>query len=373
MIGRDPEIRATAPNGTSDSLSCVSCGGTVRFQPGSGQTRCDHCGAAQWITDLKRQPLGIPEQDYLAAMAKAHKVDMDAARVLACPGCGAQVTVGPDFHAGECPYCASTILTEMGTSPCIRPDAVAPFLLSEDAAQRAMSAWLGGLWFLPRGLARFARKRSVLTGVYIPFWTYRARSQTRFSGERGIETYPLGRLVLCFLLKTNPEPDVHWQDVEGNLSRDFGDFLVFASRLHPDDWIENLGPWQLSDLAPYDPHAMAGFRANRYTVALQDGVKQFARHMRNVIDADLRDAIGGHQERLHEVDTQVSNVTFKSILLPVWIASYDFGGQRYFALVNGQTGKVVGDQPVSNWRTYLMVLFLSVAGAALIFLELVEI
>jgi hypothetical protein len=49
-------------------------------------------------------------------------------------------------------------------------------------------------------------------------------------------------------------------------------------------------------------------------------------------------------------------VTFKHVLMPVWIASYRFGGKVFAVVVNGQTGVVKGDRPWSAWK---------IAGAAL--------
>jgi hypothetical protein len=36
--------------------------------------------------------------------------------------------------------------------------------------------------------------------------------------------------------------------------------------------------------------------------------------------------------------------------MPVWIASYRFGGKVYAVVVNGQTGAVHGDRPWSAWK-----------------------
>lgn len=62
---------------------------------------------------------------------------------------------------------------------------------------------------------------------------------------------------------------------------------------------------------------------------------------------DLRSNLGlpprTHSETL-------SNVTFKHMLLPVWIATYQYQSERHMVLVNGQTGAVFGTVPINRAR-----------------------
>ena len=77
-------------------------------------------------------------------------------------------------------------------------------------------------------------------------------------------------------------------------------------------------------------------------------------------------AIGGDHQRLHTVSTKHVGVTFKHLLLPVWLASYRYQDKSYRVLVNGQTGKVTGDRPYSWIKISLLVLIvLAVVGIIL--------
>jgi hypothetical protein len=49
-------------------------------------------------------------------------------------------------------------------------------------------------------------------------------------------------------------------------------------------------------------------------------------------------------------------VTFKHILLPVWVAAYRYGGKPYRFVVNGQTGKVQGERPYSAIKIAIAVI-----------------
>ncbi|MEM8592361.1 MAG: primosomal protein N' (replication factor Y) - superfamily II helicase, partial [Pseudomonadota bacterium] len=124
-------------------------------------------------------------------------------------------------------------------------------------------------------------------------------------------------------------------------------------------------PWDLSDLRPYQPEFLAGFRAEAYTVELDDGFKEARQIMNRVIERDVRFDIGGDAQRISSVNTKVSDVTFKHLLLPVWMAAYKYRGKSYCFVVNGRTGQVQGERPWSAWKIAFAVLVLAViAGVA---------
>ncbi|MEM8486403.1 MAG: hypothetical protein AAF564_12700, partial [Bacteroidota bacterium] len=60
--------------------------------------------------------------------------------------------------------------------------------------------------------------------------------------------------------------------------------------------------------------------------------------------------IGGDEQRILYKDTSYSNITFKHILLPIWISSYRYKGEIYRFMVNGQTGEVQGQRPWSKLK-----------------------
>ena len=103
-------------------------------------------------------------------------------------------------------------------------------------------------------------------------------------------------------------------------------------------------------MEPYLPHYLTGFRAEAYQVDLEQGFTETRAIMDRQIERDVKFDIGGDQQRIHRIETQVSAVTFKHILLPVWLAAYKYRGKTYRFVVNGQTGRVQGERPWSAWK-----------------------
>ena len=156
---------------------------------------------------------------------------------------------------------------------------------------------------------------------------------------------------------------MRWYPASGRVKRFFDDVLVLASRSLPKRFTDALKPWDLAELVPYSPKYIAGFRAEGYTVDLDDGCSEARAQMDRVIARNVRFDIGGDRQRVHHIDTTVSDVTLKHIRLPVWLAAYKYRGKTYRFVVNARTGRVQRERPYSTWKIAIaVVLGLCVAG-----------
>ncbi|MEQ9261463.1 MAG: TFIIB-type zinc finger domain-containing protein [Roseovarius sp.] len=341
---------------------CDQCGADYRFDPAKGQLICDHCGHVDEIAQAGPWQATIRELDFEAALSGALGAEeVEETRVLQCPNCAAQVEFDEAVHAKECPFCATPVVTGTGTHRHIKPRGVLPFALDERAARKAMTDWLGRLWFAPNGLQDYARKGRKMQGIYVPYWTFDADTKSRYRGERGTVYYESKTVTRNGKRERVQVQKVRWTPASGRVARFFDDVLVLASRTLPKRYTDALEPWDLSALEPYRPEFLAGFRAEGYQVKLEDGFTEARAHMDNVIARDVRFDIGGDRQRIHDIDTEVKDVTFKHILLPVWLAAYKYRGETYRFVVNGRTGRVQGERPWSAWKIAIAVLI----GAAI--------
>jgi hypothetical protein len=288
---------------------------------------------------------------------------MEETRVVQCDNCGARIEFAPDIHATECPFCASPIVTDTGTFRHIKPRGVVPFALQEEQARDAMTAWLGKLWFAPGGLQDYARKGRRMQGIYVPYWTYDADTKSRYSGMRGVYYYVTQTVMRDGKRVQRQVRKIRWTPVKGRVARWFDDVLVLASRSLPKTYTDGLEPWNLSALEPYAPHFLAGFRAEGYQLQLDEGFEDAKQIMEAAIRRDVRFDIGGDQQKIVTLNTAMSDITFKHVLLPVWLAAYKYKGKSYRFVVNGQSGKVQGERPWSAWKiAFAVVLGLILAG-----------
>ena len=336
---------------------CDTCGADMRFAPDQGQLVCDHCGKKQGIDADQSDRSYTNELDYLAALnSDLPDQEIEEFRVLSCPNCGAQVEFDDNNHSSECPFCATPVVTDTGTHRQIKPSGLLPFALSESDGRKAMVDWMGALWFAPNELKDYARKGRKLGGIYVPYWTYDADTKSRYRGEKGTVYYETRAVRRNGKTETQRVQKVRWRAKSGRVARWFDDVLVLGSKSLPKKFTDALQPWDLSALEPYQPEYLAGFRAEGYTVEIAEGFKEARNHMDRVIRRDVKFSIGGDRQRIDDIQTDVSKVTFKHILLPVWMAAYKYRGQTYRFVVNGHTGRVQGQRPWSVWKILFAVI-----------------
>ncbi|MCV6825236.1 MULTISPECIES: TFIIB-type zinc finger domain-containing protein [Halocynthiibacter] len=342
---------------------CEQCGADLRFSPETGVLTCDHCG----FTETAENPTSpeILELDFQDALSNSlSEEQLEERRVTNCTNCGAQITFDEQVHADECPFCATPVVTDTGLHRVIKPKAVLPFAIPESEAHDHMEKWLGRLWFAPNGLAAYARKGRKMQGVYIPYWTYDAQTKTRYTGGRGTEYTTTKTVVIDGKRQKRTVVKVRWVSVSGRVSRFFDDVLVMASHSLPKGYSDGLHPWDLSSLETYQPRFLAGFMSEGYSVGLDEGFIIAKDVMANRIRRDIRFDIGGDRQRIDRAETQYSDITFKHILAPIWMAAYKYRGKSYRFVVNGQTGKVQGERPYSIWKILFAVLLAVIALAA---------
>jgi hypothetical protein len=242
----------------------------------------------------------------------------------------------------------------------IAPGGLLPFKITDHQARQAFSQWLAGRWFAPNGLKEFANLGQ-MAGVYAPYWTYDSMTFTHYTGERGddyfeTETYQERDANGQMVSKTREVRKTRWTSVSGEVRHFFDDVLIYASQSLPENYVYNLAPWDLPEAEDFRSDFLSGFKTERYTIGLKDG---FAK-ARGIMDQEIRRLccrnIGGDHQRLNTVDTQYLGITFKHLLLPMWLAVYRYQNQPHRVLVNGRTGKVVGSRPYSWIKITLFIL-----------------
>jgi hypothetical protein len=333
------------------------------YEPGGTSMICPYCGrrAAIAVSDavVEERPL----EQYFNPRPDQLQVVAAGALEVPCARCGAVVTFVPPEVAGECAFCGAQIVAQpKAADPMVAPEGVLPFGIPPERARASIKEWLATRWFAPNALKTMARQESV-GGVYLPFWTYDAETQSDYTGQRGeyyyvTETYTdrdaQGRTVT----RTRQVRHTRWYPVSGRVARAFDDILIAATKGLPRKYLDALEPWDLESLQPYEPAYLSGFKAQRYQVGLEEGFVMARELMEQVIVQDVRRDIGGDEQQVGDVNTRFWDLTFKHLLLPVYLGAYHFNQKSYQVMVNARTGEVTGDRPYSWIKITLLVLFI---------------
>jgi len=366
------QATSTAPK--IHRYQCPGCSADLIFEPRDGCLSCPYCGRSEPIPASAAEVQERSYDEYLKLRPEQLAKISENALEVQCTGCGTTVTFSPPQVAGDCPFCAAKIVAQPQVAdPMLAPEGVLPFKITQRQASDAIKAWLASRWFAPNALVQLA-KQELASSVYIPFWTYDAHTTTHYSGERGeyywetesyVETDSQGRSVT----RTRQVRRTRWHPASGTVARWFDDILIAASKSVPPERLATLEPWDMAELKPYQPAYLAGHKAQRYQLELADGFEHAKAIMAPVIESDARQDIGGDEQRLHQIATAYSGITFKQLLMPVWISAYRFQSRVYQVLVNARTAEVQGERPYSPWKIVGFVLLLLFIGIVLFYLS----
>lgn len=356
----------------SDELKCTGCGAILEFKPGTHMLKCAYCGAENPIEQEDAQIEEIDYEQFVAEqLDREEKIEVVNVK---CESCGASITLDANVTADECPYCAASIVVSGGsTSTVLKPKSLLPFKIDRRQAAQSFRQWINKLWFAPSDLKKNTRNEKI-GGIYLPYWTYDAHTYTDYTGQRGIYRYRTesytttdeqGRTVT----KQRQVRYTEWYPAAGRVTTNFDDILVIASNSLPVKYTERLEPWNLKELVSFDDKYLSGFRSEAYQVDVAAGLAAAKDKMTPVIRKEVYRDIGGDEQRIFTMNTSYESVTFKHILLPIWISSYRYKDKVYRFMINGQSGEVQGERPYSAWKIAAAVLaaILVIVAAILLF------
>jgi len=344
---------------------CEGCGADLKFHIGQQRLKCEFCGYDKEI-ELTEETV-VAEQDFHAMLLRVadQKIkkaveqklqgdeQQDARKEIGCEGCGGHVVFTETFASSECPYCGSPVQLEDAykAEDRIPVDGVLPFLIEKEKARENLAAWVKSRWFAPN---EFLRRgvQGKFNGVYLPYWTYDTMTANVFRGRRG-EHYWVEEGTGENKRRVRK---TRWYPASGSFQRFFDDVLVIASRGLSEKLVLKLEPWPLDNVSPFNQEMLAGYLARTYEIELDAGFRAARERIDDAIEREVRERIGGDEQRVDSIKTRYDAVTYKHLLLPTWLLAYRFHDKPYQVMVNAGTGEVQGERPYSWVKITLAVL-----------------
>jgi hypothetical protein len=253
-----------------------------------------------------------------------------------------------------CAHCGSYIIFEERTQGEYEPHLILPFKLGKKDAQELIRKEFGKKPFLPDDFLSDA-KMSEMEGMYVPYFMYDFSCDYHMTGTgRKVRTWRSGN-------KEFTETSIY--NVKRHMKVFFEKIPVDASIAMPDDAMDMVEPYAYGELEPFQAKYMSGFEAEKYNMSqseLEPRAKKKAReNATRLMNETLSDytSIGDREENV-QMDTNDT----KYSLLPVWNYSYTYKGKSYPFKLNGQSGKISGEPPISKAKVvgYSATIFLSI-------------
>jgi DNA-directed RNA polymerase subunit RPC12/RpoP len=355
-----PKAETVAVPGT---YKCPQCGATTKYDVSAGGVACEYCG---YTAPVQAKTVGRAAEEAEFTLDTWQKAEQGwgvERQALHCENCGAILTLSAGALTATCPFCASNRVTlRVAAQDAIRPRFLIPFRIPFETVRTKAQEWMGKGWFHPAELAHSAIIQR-FTGIYLPFWTFDADINAQWRAEVGYERQESYYDAADKSWKTRTVIDWRWEN--GNVSLAIDDLLIVGSSRLSRLILERLYPFKLNELVTYSPDYLAGWQAQAYDVTLpvawEKGKEDMRERARKACYAD----IPTHHVRNFSMTADFANETWRYLLLPVYVASYQFEGKVFQVMVNGQTGLVAGQKPVAWWKIWLAIAAMLMPGTLL--------
>ncbi|WP_353662530.1 hypothetical protein [Hydrogenimonas sp. SS33] len=328
---------------------CPGCGAEMHFSPKDGGLHCDYCERNEEVPCQSTGPK-LPLSAYRDTAVTA------APTPIHCPKCGAGYEIPQGAFATLCPYCDTPALIDPKAP--YRPESLLPFQISQKEAQKIFADWIGSLWLAPRALKHLVDTQSEMKGYWLPWWLFDADTVSLYKGERGDAYYvtvPRRRIVNGReQVVQEQERRIRWTPVSGRVARDFRDLPVPAAENLPPDLLEKLPFPESAKRCTADERYCCGFNAYEYSRTPLASYKEAKETMQNRIRQDVRRAIGGDEQRIYAIQTHYSGESCEYTLRPIWSNAFRYKGKEYRFVIDGTSGEIAGDWPVSYWKIALI-------------------
>lgn len=342
---------------TETDRKCPQCGGTMDFDPALGKLHCPYCDYTEDIPEAEMVESKAQELDFESAEFTGNCDWGVASKTVTCKNCGAITVYDALEVANECPYCGSNQVMEASDVKTLAPGGVVAFKITAKEAGERFVKWLKGKWFTPSA-AKKSCEADAFTGIYLPYWTFDTNTYSTYTGEYG---YNKKRVK-----DGKEETYTEWHSTSGNFEYFVDDELVCGTTTHDEGILKSIEPFNTEDNKAYRPEYIAGFAAERYSIGLKDAWKKakesIRQHLISLIGNKIVEEHNADTYRNIKLQADFKDITYKYLMLPIWISSFTYKDKVYQFMVNGQSGKVGGKAPISPWRVLfaiaLVILFI---------------
>ena len=333
----------------TDFVKCESCGSTMVFDPNTQQLICNHCGN----TVSFNKNSNVKEIELSEAL-KLSETWEDDTKIYKCENCGARVVIEKNVVAGSCPFCGTAHVVESDEIAGLKPNAIIPFLFDDSKAAENCKSWSKKRILAPSSFKKSFKPENI-KGVYIPCFTFDSNTLSVYNGrvgQRRTRTVGSGK-------NRRTETYIHWFMISGNLQYFFDDVLISAGKKITQKAVDKLSPFAREKSCVYEKKFLHGFVANHY----DKDIKTSWAEAKGIIDSRIRAMIlSKHHADVVDylnISTNHQNVTYKYMLMPVYVGNFTFHSKLYNLYINGSTGKVYGKAPVSPLRVGFLILIIA--------------
>ena len=315
------------------TYKCPNCGAGLIFDAENQNFKCEFCLSAFAEAELFES--GRVEEEAVGTESEFS----DEIREYHCSSCGAEVITDKSTVADICYYCHNPIVLSERVSGAFKPSKIVPFKFNKEEAKETFLRYCKKKWFLPKDY--FSPEHTdKISGVYYPFYVVDSDTTARMSATaHRVRSWRAGNYryteTSVFAVKRGGE--IHFEDIT-------------ASALSEEDkaMLEGILPYPLNEHTDFSIPYLQGYTAKKRNLSREDLDGEIRGRMREYAEALLSDTVNGYSSIVsRNTESTCRAEHWEYTLMPIWILTYKRKGKNYTYAMNGSTGKIYGELPVS--------------------------
>lgn len=350
------------------TYKCPNCNAEITYFPSTEEFGCEYCGVrytkAEFDALYAAQAGEAALKDETAEQNRKQEQTQEQeraafeenTRVYNCPSCGAEVIADTTTAATFCYYCHSPVMLTDKLTGNYKPDRVIPFAIDKAEVKSRFIAWCKKKRFIRPDFCDESQMEKI-TGVYFPFWVVDGKAKAKFQAKATqVRTWIVGETEYT-------ETKVYSLRREGEAF--FNDITVKALSREDVGLLNGVYPYETEEMPAFSMPYLSGFFAEKRDVEREGAKNTVYSIMGDAAQNLLRDTakgFGALSDEQCEITPIKKSEEWLYALLPAWMLTYDYKGEKYYYAMNAQTGKIAGRVPVSGKK--LAILFGGIVLAA---------
>lgn len=306
-------------------FQCANCGGNILFDVDSQSMKCQHCGS-----------MFSPDEFEVKNSSTGEDIAQAQLTLFTCRNCGAELHGTEDSQVGFCPYCGGQSLLQAPRDGRSLPERLIPFQISRERCTELFKNHTQKVRYLPKEMRDASHLKS-FTGIYMPYYEYDVElGASTIVGTKTVES-------------TSRYDVVNTYRIDASVNGQYCGVPYDASKYYDDEIAARVLPFDMKKERPFRPAYLSGFYADASTVPAETYYRDAEQTASDDIVAEVAKRVMT-QNRI-EVQKNSSHVEAHTrgchgTMFPLWFLTWRKKDRVVYAVVNGESGKVVSDLPV---------------------------
>ena len=336
---------------TTVIYQCPNCGAGLSFDAEAQKFSCEFC-----LSEFTEDQLCTEESEAERQRMEEERQEFNASMdEYSCPSCGARVVADHSTAAHFCYYCHNPVVLVGRLSGQLRPQKVVPFKFDKEHAKERFLKFAKRKWFVPRSFFSASQVEKI-TGVYYPFWITDADTESSMRADATRQrVWRVGNTEYTETSKFEIERsgNIHFEDITTSAFSEADKHMLEGVLPYPSEALEEFS-------MPY----LSGFVAKKRDLERDALNAEVKKRMNGYAGTLLQNTAHGYNTvNIREMNVNIKQSHWEYALLPIWILTYRGRDNKvYTYALNGHTGQVYGELPISFFK--LGLLFAAIVAAA---------